>query len=115
MAYADSGFPGWVEYAGRLTTEACHCPDSAAHSGRRAHPGGPALETTVCMEDDDRISITPTTVLRYDPGNPERTGVDIREACFLTYGDVSDDEWEFAGCLASPGRRLIGDATHSVR
>lgn len=94
MACADGGFPGWVEYSGRLSTEAWHFPDSAAYPGQRSYAGGLALETTVYMEDDDGRSITLTPFLRYDAGDPERTHADIREAFLLTYGDVGDDEWE---------------------
>ncbi len=94
MACADGGFTSWVEYSGRLSTEAWHYPDSAAYPDQRSHAGGLALETTVYMEDDDGRSITLTPYLRYDAGDPERTLADVREAYLLTYGDVGDDEWE---------------------
>ncbi len=69
-------------------------PDQAAYPGQRSYASGIALETTLYMADEEGRSITLTPFLRYDAADPERTHVDLREAYYLTYGYIGNDEWE---------------------
>ena len=83
-----------IEVFGRISTETRLYPQSATHPGQRSHASGVAVETTVYAEDDEGRSVTITPYFRYDAGDPERTHADLREAYFLTYGDLGDDQWE---------------------
>ena len=93
-AYAVTGMFDDTEVSGRLSMETRLYPQSAAHSGQRSHSSGLVAELTAYMEDDEGRSLTVTPFLRFDAGDPERTHADLREAFFLVYGDVGEDEWE---------------------
>ena len=93
-ARADNGFFDDVEVFGRLSLETRLYPESAGHPDQRSHASGFAVEATMYAEDDEGRSITLTPFYRYDAGDPERTHADLREAYFLAYGDIGDDEWE---------------------
>ncbi len=92
--FADNGFSDSMEISGRLSTEIWRFPDSAAYSGQRSDSRGISLETTIYVEDEEYRSITFTPFFRYDTDDPERSHFDVREAYYLTYGDIGDDEWE---------------------
>ena len=93
-AYAGTGIADRIEVSGRLSLQTRLYPQSAAYSGQRSHASGVATEVTAYMEGDEGGSFTLTPFFRYDAGDAERTHGDIREAYFLLYGDVGDDEWE---------------------
>ncbi len=88
------GIAGEIEVSGRLSMETRIYPQSAAHPGQRSHSSGVAAELSAYMEDDEGRSLTVTPFFRYDAGDRERTHADLREAYFLVYGDIGDDEWE---------------------
>ena len=93
-AYALTGFLDDMEVSGRLSMETRLYPQSAAHSGQRSHSSGLAGELTAYMEDEEGRSLTITPFFRYDANDPQRTHADLREAYFLAYGDIGEDEWE---------------------
>ncbi|MDE2789422.1 MAG: hypothetical protein OXI81_03235 [Paracoccaceae bacterium] len=93
-AVADNGFLDRIEISGRLSAESRQFPDSPAHSGQGSHASGFAFEATGYVEGDDGGSFSITPFFRYDAGDPSRTHFDLREAYYLTYGDVGDSEWE---------------------
>ena len=93
-AHADDGFADRIEFSGRLSPEVRFYPETAAYPGQRSHASGLAAELTAYYEGDDGESVTITPFFRYDAGDPDRTHTDLREAYFLAYGDIGDDEWE---------------------
>ena len=83
-----------IEVYGRLSMQTRLYPQSGAHPDQRSHSSGVVAEVTAYMEDDEGRSFTITPFLRFDAGDRERTHADLREAFFLLYGDIGDDEWE---------------------
>lgn len=69
--------------------------DAAAHSSQRSHLFSITSEVTFLMVDEQDRSFTFTPYFRYDATDSERTLADVREAYFLTYGDIGENEWEF--------------------
>jgi len=61
---------------------------------QRSHLLSLTSETTFFLVDGQDRSFTFTPYFRYDATDPERSLVDVREAYFLTYGDIGDSEWE---------------------
>ena len=92
--WADTGLLDSMEISGRLSTDAWYYPEEAVYPDQRSWAGGLALETTFYRVDEEDRSFTLTPFLRYDAGDPERTHIDLREAYYLTYGEIGDDEWE---------------------
>ena len=93
-AQADDGFADRIEFSGRLSPETRLYPDTSAYPDQRSHASGLVAELTAYYEGDKGESVTITPFFRYEAGDPDRTHADLREAYFLVYGDIGDDEWE---------------------
>ena len=93
-AHGFGGDGDGIEVYGRLSMQTRLYPQSAAYPDQRSHSSGVVAEVTAYMEDDEGRSFTMTPFFRYDAGDRERTHADLREAFFLLYGDIGDDEWE---------------------
>ena len=93
-AHGFGGDDDAIEVYGTLSMQTRLYPQSAEHPDQRSHSSGVAAEVTAYMEDDEGRSLTITPFFRYDAGDRERTHADLREAYFLVYGDIGDDEWE---------------------
>ncbi len=61
---------------------------------QRSHLLSLTSETTFLFIDDQDRSFTLTPYFRYDATDSERSLVDLKEAYFLAYGDIRDNEWE---------------------
>ncbi len=82
------------EISGRLSVEGRWFPKTGAHSGQRAHGSGIVAEPKLYVEDVRGRSFTLAPFFRFDAGDKRRTHVDLREACFLFFGEVRNQEWE---------------------
>ena len=70
-------------------------PTKPLYPQQKAHDHSLTFEPTVFFENQASHSFTFTPFLRFDASDNERTHVDIREAYFLTFGDIGSLEWEF--------------------
>ena len=82
------------EFSGRLSAESRWHPQSAAYAGQRSHASGLVIEPTLYLEDHGGRSLNLVPFFRYDAADPDRTHADLREAYFLMYGQIGNDEWE---------------------
>jgi len=94
---------GYVHAAGDVTTdvwgtvalESRIYPTKPLYPQQETHDHSLTFEPTVFFENQAGNSFTLTPFLRLDASDSERTHVDIREAYFLTFGDIGSLEWEF--------------------
>ena len=82
------------ELSGRLSVESRWFPKSGAYSGQRAHGSGVVAEPRIYIEDVRGRSFTLAPFFRFDAGDNRRTHVDLREAYFLLFGELRNQEWE---------------------
>ena len=82
------------EISGRLSVESRWFPKTGAYSGQRAHGSGFVVEPKLYVEDARGRSFTLAPFFRFDAGDKRRTHVDLREACFLFFGEVGNQGWE---------------------
>ncbi len=83
-----------IDVSTRLAAEFRLFPEPATYPDQRSHSSGITAEATVYVEGDDGASFTLTPFFRYDAADSDRTHADLREAYFLTYGDIGNSEWE---------------------
>jgi hypothetical protein len=83
-----------VEITGRLSVESRWFPKTGAYSGQRAHGSGVVAEPRIYVEDVRGRSFTLAPFFRFDAGDKRRTHMDLREAYFLLFGEVGNQEWE---------------------
>ena len=94
---ADASAGSWIDYhefSGRASVEDRRYPQSAAHSGQRAHAAGFVVEPRLYLEDEEERSLTFEMFYRYDSADPRRTHADLRAAYLLLFGEIGDGEWE---------------------
>ena len=82
------------EFSGSLAIESRWYPEAALYPGQLNHASGFVLEPELYLEDAAGRSFTLSPFFRYDAADSRRTHVDLREACLLMFGVMSDSEWE---------------------
>ena len=82
------------ELSGRLSVESRWYPESPAYTSQSDHVGGLILEPELHFESADSWSFSLVPFLRYDSTDSRRSHADLREAYFLTYGEIGESEWE---------------------
>ncbi len=93
-ACAAEASAGELDLSGYINLESRGYPQSAAYADQPGNIGGIVLEPELYFQSDAGWSFTLTPFLRYDSADSNRSHTDIREACFLVYGDAGDGEWE---------------------
>lgn len=91
-----SGAASEIDYeiSGQFSIESQWYPESAAYPGQRAHASGFVMEPEFYLDSMESWSFTVAPFFRYDSADLRRTHADLREAYFLIYGDIGNDEWE---------------------
>ena len=82
------------EFSGSLEVESRWYPQKGAHPEQRAHASGFAVDPKLHLKGEGEWSVTIAPFARYDGADSRRTYADLREAYFLTYGEIGDGEWE---------------------
>ena len=84
----------YTEISGTVSFEHRGHLDDPAHNGQRSSLTSVSANVTFYFENDDYRSFTLTPNLRYDAVDSERNLADLKEAYFLTFGDIGQGEWE---------------------
>ena len=84
----------YTEISGTVSFESRGYLDDPAHNGQRSSLTSLTANVTFYFEDENYRSFTLTPVLRYDAVDSERNLADLKEAYFLTFGDIGQSEWE---------------------
>ena len=82
------------EFSGGLAVEGRWFRETGAYPGQASDAGGFVATPTLYLEDAEGRSLNVAPFLRYDSTDPRRTHADLREAYFLAFGDIGDDQWE---------------------
>ena len=91
-AYAETEIN--FELSGRLSIENRWYPENYAYTGQSRHASGFVLEPELYFEGVEGWSFNLVPFLRYDSADSRRSHADLREAYFLTYGEIGESEWE---------------------
>ena len=84
----------YTEITGTVSFENRGYLDDPAYNGQRSSLTSLTANVTFYFEDENYRSFTLTPVLRYDAVDSERNLADLKEAYFLTFGDIGQSEWE---------------------
>ncbi|MCY4357845.1 MAG: hypothetical protein OXD01_10045 [Gammaproteobacteria bacterium] len=84
----------FFDLAGDLTLETRHSPESGLYPGQTSSASGFSLTPRLYFENAQGWSFNLTPFLRIDHVDSERTHMDLRQAYFLMFGDIGDDQWE---------------------
>lgn len=84
----------FTEISGTVSFEHRGYLDDPAYSGQRSSLTSLTANVTFYIEDDDYRSFTLTPNFRYDAVDSERNLADLKEAYYLTFGDIGQSEWE---------------------
>ena len=84
----------YTEISGTVSFEHRGYLDDPAHFGQRSSLTSVSANVTFYFEDDNNRSFTLTPNLRYDAVDSERNLADLKEAYFLTFGEIGQSEWE---------------------
>ena len=82
------------EFSGHFSIESRWYPQSPAYAGQSDYAGGFVLEPEFYFEGTEDWSFSLVPFFRYDGSDSRRTHADLREAYFLTFGELGDGEWE---------------------
>ena len=82
------------EIYGQVRVENRWYPENAEYPGQSDHASGVVLEPEFYFEDINGWSFNLVPFLRYDSADPRRSHVDLREAYFLLFGEIGNNEWE---------------------
>ncbi len=80
--------------SGRIGVENRWFPETRLYPDQSRHATGFVLEPELYFESTAGWSFSLMPFLRYDSADGRRTHADLREAYFLTYGDIGEGEWE---------------------
>ena len=97
LAAASGGATAQIEYVdltGEMTVDARWFPDTGLYPGQTSTAGGFALAPRLYLETARGWSFNATPFLRYDNVDAQRSHADLRQAYFLMFGDIGDDQWE---------------------
>ena len=84
----------YTEISGTVSFENRGYLDDPAHNGQRSSLTSLTADVTFYFEDENYRSFTLTPILRYDAVDSKRNLADLKEAYFLTFGDIGQSEWE---------------------
>ena len=84
----------YFDFSGYVSIENRWFPQTNLYDGQSRHASGFVLEPEFYFEDSRGWSFNFVPFLRYDSADSRRTHADIREAYFLLFGELGDDEWE---------------------
>ena len=84
----------FTEISGTVSFEQRGYLDDPRYNGQRSSLTSLSANVTFYFEDADYRSFTLTPNLRYDAVDSERNLADLKEAYFLTFGDIGQSEWE---------------------
>ena len=84
----------YTEISGTISFENRGYLDDPAYNGQRSSLTSLTANVTFYFEDENYRSFTLTPVLRYDAVDSKRNLADLKEAYFLTFGDIGQSEWE---------------------
>ena len=82
------------EYFGSLVLEGRSFAKPGLYPDQKRNAIGFSFEPQVFLENADGGSFSFVPFFRYDGADDERTHFDLREAYYLTYGDIWTGEWE---------------------
>ena len=84
----------YTEITGSVSFENRGYLDDPANNGQRSSLTSLTANVTFYFEDENYRSFTLTPILRYDAADSKRNLADLKEAYFLTFGDIGQSEWE---------------------
>lgn len=84
----------YFDFSGYVSIENRWFPQTNLYKDQSRHATGFVFEPEFYFEDAEGWSFTLVPFLRYDSADSRRTHADIREAYFLLFGELGDDEWE---------------------
>ena len=82
------------EFSGSLAVESRWFPETGAYPGQASDASSLVATPTLYLEDAEGRSLNIAPFFRYDSVDSRRTHADLREAYFLAFGDIGDDQWE---------------------
>ena len=91
-AYAESDI--YFDFSGKISVENRWFPQTNLYKHQSHHASGFVFEPEFYFENAAGWSFNFVPFLRYDSADSRRTHADIREAYFLLFGELGDDEWE---------------------
>ena len=84
----------YFDFSGKISVENRWFPQTNLYKHQSRHSSGFVFEPEFYFENAEGWSFTFVPFLRYDSADSRRTHADIREAYFLLFGELGDDEWE---------------------
>ena len=90
--YAESDL--YFDFSGKISIENRWFPQTNLYKHQSRHASGFVFEPEFYFENAEGWSFNFVPFLRYDSADSRRTHADIREAYFLLFGELGDDEWE---------------------
>ncbi len=84
----------YTDISGTVSFEHRGYLDDPAYNGQRSSLTSVTANVTFYFEDENYRSFTLTPNLRYDAVDSARNLADLKEAYFLTFGDIGQSEWE---------------------
>ena len=93
----DAGAQGQVTYfdlSGDLTLESRRFTKDGLYPGQTSSASGISLTPSFYFETVRGWSFNLAPFFRFDNVDPERTHGDLRQAYFLMFGDIGNDQWE---------------------
>ncbi len=84
----------YFDFSGKISVENRWFPQTNLYEHQSRHSSGFVFEPEFYFENAEGWSFTFVPFLRYDSADSRRTHADIREAYFLLFGELGDDEWE---------------------
>lgn len=97
LCAASTGVLAQIEYVdltGDIEFETRWFPEDGLYDGQSSNAGGFSLTPSLYLETARGWSFNVTPFLRFDNADSERTHADLRQAYFLMFGDVGNDQWE---------------------
>ena len=84
----------YFDFSGYVSVENRWFPQTNLYKDQSRHATGFVFEPEFYFEGAEGWSFTLVPFLRYDSADSRRTHADIREAYFLLFGELGEDEWE---------------------
>ena len=84
----------YFDFSGKISIENRWFPQTNLYPHQSRHSSGFVFEPELYFEGAEGWSFTLVPFFRYDSADSRRTHGDLREAYFLLFGELGEDEWE---------------------